>query len=357
MDDASRLQVARDAAERMGHRLSMLLDALDEGQQSCLCLDFANEQERTFWDYTPIARQGLALRDMTRPQHQLVMQLLHDALSPTGYNTVQLIMAMEAILDGKEGFTRPLPGRDPQNYCLSLFGRPHAVEPWSWRFEGHHVSLHFAVANGHLLSPYPLFLGSNPAESALRSGASLRPLHDLEDCARALFESLDGSQRRTALLSAYAPQDILLGSMSRVAYELPPSFDADGWMRATGAGPEDVDRLLTRRHGAGVRLASLEPDQASSLQALVGHYLSCLADDVAEAEQARIGDLSGAPLHFAWSGSTRRREPHYYRIQAPGFLIEFDNYQNDANHIHSVWRDPANDFGRDALASHYRHSH
>ena len=219
------------------------------------------------------------------------------------------------------------------------------------------MSLHFAVANGRLLSPYPLFLGSNPAESALRSGASLRPLHDLEDCARALFESLDGSQRRSALLSAYAPQDILLGSVSRVAYELPPSFDTDGWMRATGAGPEDVDRLLIRRHGAGVSLASLKPDQASSLQALVGHHLSCLADDVAEAERARIGDLSGAPLHFAWSGSALRWEPHYYRIQAPGFLIEFDNYQNDANHVHSVWRDPANDFGRDALASHYRHSH
>ena len=357
MDDASRLRVARRAAERMGHRFSILLDSLDERQRGSLCLDFANEQERTFWNYTPIARQGLSLRDMHWPQQQLVKRLLHESLSSSGYNTVQLIMAMEAILDGKEGFTRPPPGRDPQNYHLSLFGRPDDAMPWSWRFEGHHVSLHFAVAEGRLLSPFPLFLGSNPADSQLRNGALLRPLHDLEDAARALFESLDEPRQRDALLSSHAPRDILLGSVPEVAYDLPPSFDPDAWMRETGAGPEDVDRLVIRRRGAGVSLASLNPDQTTSLQALVASYLSCLADDVAAAERARVGDLADTSVHFAWSGSVRRREPHYYRIQAPGFLIEFDNYQNDANHIHSVWRDPANDFGRDALAAHYRHGH
>lgn len=348
---------ARQLATRMGEHMVQILHVLDEGQRQTLRLDFADSAERTFWNYTPIARRGLALHAMDRTQRQQVTKLLKTSLSTVGYNTVAVIMALEMILDGREGFTRPLPGRDPLEYYLSLFGHPDDRTPWSWRFEGHHISLHFTIAEGLLVSPFPLFFGSNPGESELAGACILRPLHDLEHHARTLFHALDDGQRHRALLSAHAPQDIWLGSAAQVGYDRPPSFAPEPWMAVTGATPHDVDSLRIRRQPAGLGNHELSGAQQGLLQKLVQQYLERLPDELAMAQLSRFGDLAVYPMHFAWAGSGLRHEAHYYRIQAPDFLIEYDNYQNDANHIHAVWRDPHNDFGTDALAHHYATCH
>ncbi len=357
MDEQTLIGGSRTLAERMGEQVVQLQQSLDAEQRALLQLDFADLEERTFWNYTPIPRRGLALRQMDRPQHQKVTQLLQTALSTAGYNTVALIMALETILDGKEGFTRPLPGRDPLDYYLSLFGEPHPQEPWSWRFEGHHISLHFTIAQGLVVSPFPLFFGSNPAESELAGSLPLRPLQDLEDPARELLDALDDAQLHNALLSAHAPRDILLGSPPDVGFDRAPSFPVEPWMQETGATRDDVERLIVRAQPAGVDARDLPEAQRDMLFALVRQYLARLPEELAMAEETRMGDLAAQSLHFAWAGSPHRGHAHYYRIQSPRFLIEYDNYQNDANHIHAVWRDPHNDFGTHALRRHYAHYH
>ncbi len=357
MDEQVSIHGSRILAERMGECVVRLQQVLDQEQRALLQFAFTDLEERTFWNYTPLSRQGLALHRLDRAQQQKVTQLLHVALSTVGYNTVALIMALETILDGQENFTRSLPGRDPLNYYLSVFGEPHAQQPWSWRFEGHHISLHFTISQGLVVSPFPLFFGSNPAESELAGSLPLRPLQDLEDPAWELLHTLDEEQLPNALLTPHAPRDMLLGSMSHVVYDHTPSFPVEPWMQETGATPDDVERLIVRARPAGIGAHRLSTTQQALLCALVRQYLVRLPDELAQAEEARMGDLAHQPLHFAWAGQVHRGGAHYYRIQSPRLLIEYDNYQNDANHIHAVWRDPQNDFGADMLRHHYARHH
>ncbi len=347
----------RALAACMGDLVSDLLTTLDSSQRRSLSLDFAEETERTFWDYTPRARRGLSLREMDRSQQQTVTRLLRVALSHQGLNTVSIIMALETILDAQENFTRPLPGRDCANYVLTLFGLPDDQAPWGWRFEGHHVSLHYTISQGLIVSPFPLFLGANPRECELAGGISLRPLREFEDGARDFLVSLDEEQQDQALLTPHAPRDIMMGNRSRVEYGMPPLFAVQSWQQETGASDHDVQALILNRQAAGIEAQALSVGQAAHLIRLIHKYLDCLPESLAAAEMNRIGSLGDRPLHFAWAGSPILGEACYYRIQAPDVLIEFDNYQNDANHVHAVWRNPANDFGRDLLARHYAAHH
>ncbi len=341
----------------MGEHISDLLSTLDARQRQSLLLDFAAEAERTFWDYTPRARRGLSLRDMDRPQQQIVTRLLKTALSHRGLNTVSIIMALETILDARENFARPLPGRDVSNYVLTVFGVPDDREPWGWRFEGHHVSLHYTISQGLVVSPFPLFFGANPRECELAGGLPLRPLREFEDGARELLHGLDTEQQGRALLTPHAPRDIMMGNRSQVEYGKPPLFAVHPWQRETGASDHDLQALSLEQKAAGIDARDLSAVQATQLIRLIRKYLECLPDSLAAAESRRLGNPLDRPLHFAWAGSRILGEACYYRIQAPNFLIEFDNYQNDANHVHAVWRDPANDFGRDLLARHYAVHH
>ena len=341
----------------MGDLVSDLLATLDAGQRQAMLLNFAEEAERTFWDYTPRERRGLSLRGMDRSQQQTVTRLLQTALSHRGLNTVSIIMALETILDAREDFTRPLPGRDFSNYVLTVFGLPDDREPWGWRFEGHHVSLHYTISQGLIVSPFPLFLGANPRECELAGGLSLRPLREFEDGARELLHLLDEEQQHQALLTPHAPRDIMMGNRSQVAYGMPPLFAVHPWQQETGASDHDLQALSLDRQATGIDARDLSPGQAAHLARLIRKYLECLPDVLAAAESQRLGNPVDRPLHFAWAGGRILGEACYYRIQAPDFLIEFDNYQNDANHVHAVWRDPANDFGRDILARHYAEHH
>jgi hypothetical protein len=273
-------------------------------------------------------RHGVMLEEMSEAQREAAHALLRAGLSQRGYMTTTQIIALEDVLLAIEGGQRM--ARDRDEYYVALFGTPSGHGTWSWRFEGHHLSLHWTVVDGTVTVSSPTFMGANPAE--VRDGPSrgLRALGDREDAARALLETLSASQRQAAFITDVAPRDIVT------------------------ANQLDVDPLSP----AGVSASALSADQRELLMRLIEVYTSVMADDIAGARLAGLRRVGIERVSFAWAGSAERGQPHYYRVQGPSFLIEYDNTQNDANHIHSVWRDFEGDFGRDLLREHrQQHPH
>lgn len=354
---------AQAVVQRMGEAATALLAALTPEQQAKLCFGFAQEAQRTFWHYTPIARGGLPLGAMDRRQQHLAHQWLATGLSPSGFTLASAIMGLELALDAREGWSRPLPGRDTRLYYLRLFGRPHDHAPWGWSFEGRHLSLNYTLVDGRIVAPTPSFFGANPAEAPLGNVARLRPLQGVEDLARELVHALDEGQRQAAVIAAVAPPDLVLTNRPHAVEGalLADAAALEEWraeQAVTGHSVTD-DEVAALRYSAtpcGICAQALTPGQAELLHALVAEYLGRMPDALAEAEKAKLAQAS-TPLYFAWAGGLRRGEGHYYRIQGSSFVAEYDNTQNDANHIHSVWRDPHDDFGARLLARHYARHH
>ena len=366
----SRPSVAEAMARAAGH----LLELLDDGQRQRACFDFPGEPERSRWFYVPTDHGGLPLTECGPLQRQAALRLLATGLSPAGYTAAAAVMGHELILERLEEWP-VVPGwgrvRDPLRYYIAVFGDPGTGE-WGWRFAGHHLSLHYTVTGGELASATPGFFGADPAEAPLPGGGSLRPCAALEDLGRELACSLDEEQCAAALLARQAPPDIVTGN--RPALDGPlwvprprqwfrdashvPGTVLDGLEARLSAdeqilGPAAIEALTWSSVPAGVPWSRLRAGQREILTALLGAYLSRLPDDAASAEQAKITGEAAGQLHFAWAGSAEPGRPHYYRIQGPRLLAEYDDTQRDANHVHTVWRDPSGDFGRDVLADHY----
>jgi hypothetical protein len=289
-----------------------------------------DDEARIDWTYWPTEREGLELAHMSAEQRVLVHDLLSSVLSARGHLKVVQIMQLEHILEVLEDVGLP---RSVGHYKLAFFGTPSADEPWGWRFEGHHVSINISLVQGELRVT-PTFLGANPAE--VRSGplAGVRTLAAEEDLGRDLVMSLTDEQRARAVISDQAPNDILSGNLGR------PREEWDAW-RVT-LQPE------------GVPVGELNEAQQ--------HWVRRILDEVVgtyrpEISQQHLQSIDVAELSFAWMGRLERRAPHYYRLQGPDFVFEYDNVQNGANHIHTVWRSRASDFGVDLLEEHYRSSH
>jgi hypothetical protein len=351
------------------------LDALDDGQRSQACFPFPNDEERTRWFYTPTDHGGMLLRDCHSGQRQAALQLLATGVSPAGYHLVIAVTSHEAILERLEGWPAA-PGwgraRDPLRYAISIFGEPGS-DRWAWRFAGHHLSLHYTVVDGSLVSATPSFVGVDPAEAPLPGGHALRPAAALEDLGRELVRSLDTDQLGVAVLTSQAPPDIITanrpfltdnlwlanaGELFRDAESFPghPIIDhleARHQADEEALDPAAVSTLRWTHEPVGLASTALRPVQRQMLAALIDAYLDRLPDDAANAERTRIGGTAPEDLYFAWAGGTEARRPHYYRVQGPRLLIEYDNSQREANHIHTVWRDPMADFGADVLAAHY----
>jgi hypothetical protein len=201
-----------------------------------------------------------------------------------------------------------------------VFGDPGAGS-WGWRVGGHHVALNYTLPDDGGISASPLFLGANPAMSRLVGPGVLRPLAAEEDLGRELLDALAPEQRATALLSPEAPGDILQRNRRRVQI-----------------GPPE-----------GLAAAGMLPRQRELLAGLLRQYFDRLPGTLADLEAGRVlgtGDEGLEAVHFGWAGSPEPGQPHYYRIQGPRLLIEYDNVQNGANHVHTVWRDPEGDFGQ-----------
>ncbi|MEJ2857029.1 MULTISPECIES: DUF3500 domain-containing protein [unclassified Saccharothrix] len=293
------------------------LDLLDEGQRAAAVRDVADDDLRRTWAYTPGPRPGLVLGDLDRTQRKAVHGLLACVLSPHAYAQTVSVMALEDVLDDREAGRRD---RHQGDYWTVLLGEPGSDEPWGWRVEGHHLSVSVVVADGRV-SATPFFLGANPARVTYRGRTVSQPLRLEEELARELLDRMGRTARGLAVVSDQPPPDLYTGNDSTI-----------GDIEPQGVTPAQLDRA-----------------SRGLLVGLVRYYLDRLHSDLADEEFDQL-DLDR--LHFAWQGSASRGAGHYYRIQGPELLIEYDNTANDANHAHTVWRRRSGDFGDDLLAAH-----
>jgi hypothetical protein len=278
--------------------------------------------ERFTWFYTPVARKGVTLKEMNETQRAAAMALLRAGLSEKGYSKAETIRALEDILaEIEKNPTR----RDKELYYFTIFGEPGAKSTWGWRYEGHHLSHHWTVVEGKALATTPQFFGANPAE--VRSGPKqgLRALAAEEDLGYELLRSLDDTQRAVAIIDPKAPDDILTTNSKEAAIQ--------------------ADR--------GLPYSQMTRPQQALLMKLLQEHAAAQPEAIARERLTRVG-AEFDKVKFAWMGGVEKGQGHYYRVQGATFLIEFDNTQNNANHIHLVWRDFKGDWGRDLIAEHYK---
>ena len=299
------------------------LSTLNASQRTDASFPF-DDPGRTRWAYVPQRRTGIPLRAMNAEQRAAAFGVLGTGLSERGTTLAHGIIRLEGTLRALEGFPW-WPRRDPGLYYLSLFVGPGAAPPWGWRFEGHHLSVNVTNLGPHGQIVAPLFMGANPARVPSGPEEGLRLLAAEEDFAFELLRMLDPGQRARATIAAQTFGDIVTGDDPKVG---PMAF-------------------------AGLPAGEMTVAQQRQLRRLLELYAGRMADSSASRQLQRIEDAGFARLHFAWAGAQQPREPHYYRIHGPTVLVEYDNSQSGANHIHTVWRDLENDFGGDLLRKHY----
>jgi hypothetical protein len=301
------------------------LAALDAEQLRKARFDFDTD-ERMNWHYIPKERKGLPLREMKPYQRNLASALLAAGLSQTGYVKAATIMSLEDVLriiESDSGDTR-----DPEKYYFSIFGDPSDAGAWGYRVEGHHFSQNYTIVNGQVIDG-PSFFGANPAEVRQGPRKGLRTLAREDDLGIELIHALDEQQMKLAIVEPTAYNDILTAASRKAALQGQPS---------------------------GLIASKMNTKQLDALMALIEEYARNVTAELAENRIAQM-NRSGRNVYFAWSGGISPGDLHYYRVQTPYFLIELDNTQDSANHIHSVWRDFKGDFGQDLLHRHYQTSH
>jgi Protein of unknown function (DUF3500) len=307
---------------QMRSAATALLGALDEEQRRLAGRPFADQAARRWLEYRPRQRPGACIAGLSVAGRKAAHRLLATGLSEHAYAQAMGIVALEEVLDRREDWQR---GRHSGDYWVNVFGDPGGDQPWSWRFEGHHLSVTMTVAQDEV-SPAPVFFGANPACVSYAGRPVSRPLAPEEDLVRALLDAMGAAGRSAAVVASQAPDDIHTSTHPRA--------------------PEGIKPL-------GVPAARLAPGARALLAQLVALYLDRLPADIAAREAARVAD---AELHFAWEGPLTPGARHYYRVQGDGLLIEYDT-TDDGNHAHTVLRRPPGDFGDDLLKAHYRQAH
>jgi Protein of unknown function (DUF3500) len=308
-----------------------LVAALPAAQKSVAVFPF-DDPERYNWHFVPRDRRGLAFRDMDARQRQLALALLKTGLSDQGFGKAQAIMALEGVLKALEQRGPADDYRHPEKYYFTIFGSPSAQDAWGWRLEGHHLALNFSAASGQVVAGTPGFMGANPGIVPEGPAKGRQILRQEAELGFALVQSFSAAQLQEALMAETAPADIITGNRRQVQLGQPAGI---GYDALTAAQQQLLDRLLAV-------------------------YLQNYRSDLARELQRKVEKAGKKQLYFAWAG---HREPgpgkaHYYRIHSPVLLIEYDNSQNNANHVHTVVRDLTNDFGEDALKAHYqKHKH
>jgi hypothetical protein len=325
----------RPAASLMTECANRLLAALDDNQRGRATFPFDSD-ERTNWHFIPDntklaidtlgVRKGLTLRDMSPYQRHLAGALLAAGLSQTGYIKAVTIMSLEEVLRVMEGDAGE--HRNPEKYYFSIFGTPSDSGAWGYRVEGHHVSQNFTVVAGKVIGG-PCFFGANPAEVRQGPRKGLRVLAAEDDLGFQLVHTLDEALQRVAIVDANAYPEILTAASRKAALKGQPS---------------------------GLSASKMTSNQFDALMALVEEYAHNVLDELAKYRLQQLNE-AGRNIYFAWAGGTKPGDPHYYRVQTASFLIEMDDTQDNANHIHSVWRDFEGDFGQDLLKQHYDASH
>ena len=323
------------AASLMTECANRFLAALDDNQRGKATSAF-DADERKNWHYVPAnthsaidslgERKGLPLREMSPYQKHLASALLAAGLSQTGYIKALTIMSLEEVLGMMENDSGER--RNPEKYYFTVFGTPSDSSAWGYRVEGHHLSQNYNMVNGTVVAG-PSFFGSNPAEVRQGPRKGLRVLAGEDDLGIELIRALGEEQQKVAIVDANAYPDILTRASRKAALQGQPS---------------------------GLSASKMNSSAFDALMALMEEYAHNVPAEVAEARIALINQ-AGRNILFAWAGGTKPGDPHYYRLQTPSFLLEMDDTQDNANHIHSVWRNFTGDFGEDLLQQHYHDSH
>lgn len=310
----------------MSNAANALLATLSDEQKAKATFEFTSD-ERLNWHFIPRVRKGLPLKQMTQEQRHLAQALLSSGLSQQGYTKAVSIMSLEEVLRILElGVGTNV--RDPEQYFFSIFGTPTETGTWGFRVEGHHLAQNWTIVNGKVAGS-PSFYGTNPAEVRTGPRKGFRVLGAEEDKGRELLMSLTAEQKKVAVVSETAYKDIFTMADRKAALKGQPN---------------------------GLSAAKLNSAQKKLLQNVLEEYAYNMPDQIAQARLEQI-KKAGSNINFAWAGVAERGGPHYYRLQGPTFLVEFDNTQNNNNHVHSVWRDFAGDFGYDMLGDHMASSH
>jgi Protein of unknown function (DUF3500) len=319
-------QVSKSYSSRMRAEAAAFLRTLTPEQRRLAAFEI-DSPERLDWHYVPRERGGLPLRAMDERQRAAAHALLRAALSDTGYRKATDIMRLETVLRAIERVRRF--DRDPDNYAWTIFGDPDSGEPWGFRVEGHHLSLNLTSGAGPAESVTPAFMGANPARVPSGPLEGHRVLGAQEDLARELVRGLPAVDRDRAIIAARSLGNIV-------------------------SGPGRADDL---RSPVGLPIAEMAPAQRALAERLIVEFVGNLRSELAEAQRDRIREAGLGAIHFAWAGPLEPGHAHYFRLHGPRLLIEHDNTQNDANHVHSIWRDPTRDFALDVLGEHYRSGH
>jgi len=326
---------AHDPVDEMAKAANLFLKSLDKEQTAAAHFP-CDDDKREGWYFVPDKfikpagkRFGLPLTKMNGAQKALASGLVSSALSHKGFMQVQTVMSLEQILHEMENEN---PIRNPALYYVSIFGEPSAKGTWSWRYEGHHLSINITIVKGKLLSVTPSFFGSNPATVKEGPIKGLQTLAAEENLARQLVKSLSADQKKKAILAAEAPDDIFTGQDRKV----------------------DKGMFTPSK---GISQDELNADQQKILHKLIETYALKYRLEIVEQMKERKNLFSAKDVRFAWMGGTEPGQGHYYRVQTPIFLFEYDCTQNDANHVHAVWRDFDGDFGADLLRMHYEQDH
>lgn len=324
---------AHDAAPQMAEIAKTFLGSLTAEQKTKATFAFTDD-ERENWHFVPIERKGLPMKEMSPQSRLLATALLSTGLSARGLTKASTIMSLEEVLyqiegaadESKREATRAK--RDPEKYFVCIFGEPGPKGVWGWRVEGHHISANFTIKDGQVVRATPSFFGSNPGEVREGPLSGVRVLAREEELGRELVKSLTPEQAQKAVVPGDAPKEMLTGQ----------------------------ERKISALSPDGLPNSELNAEQKKLLQTIMEEYLTRVRPDIAKEELEAIRN-SGAPVFFVWMGGKERGEPHYYRVQGKTFVLEYDNVQNGANHVHSVWRSFDGDFGRDLLAEHYKAEH
>jgi hypothetical protein len=317
---------ALNPADGLADAVNAFTASLSEEQRAVAVYPFDSE-ERWNWHFVPKARNGISFEQLEEAQIPLAHAVLKAALSDHGYKTVETIRSLEGVLRELEG--PQATHRNPVDYHFTVFGTPEKDGTWAFRYEGHHLSLNWTIIKGQVISDSPQFMGSNPGEVASGPLAGTRVLGDLEDLGRAFVTGLSEEQQAVAILSAEAPHDIF-----------------------TGAEVE-----APRQEDKGIAYAALTDAQKQDFIALIEAHAKTQLPEVAAQRLARIQKAGIDDVKFAWMGGLEKGQGHYYRFQGKTFIVEYDNTQNNANHVHVTWRDFHGDFGRNLLKEHYAADH
>jgi Protein of unknown function (DUF3500) len=339
---------APETAGRMALAAAAFVAALTEEQRARACRVFGDERRN--WSFLPEPdRDGLPIGALDDGQRRLAHELLVAGTSLPGYAKVISVMAMEYVLRALAPGLADL--FDPERYSFRVFGSP-GDEVWGWQLAGHHVSLNFTIVDNRWLSPTPCMLGAEPASYAL-----LAPLADDEDLGFRFVNSLDTAQQHVAIIYHRPPPDFATRMVPRIGeVERPDPVFAPEPDYVISEEERDILSYV-RKGPKGIPGSALNRIQLDDLAGLVGSFARRLPDEVAGIQMHELERAGLDNLCFAWAGSTEPGQRHYFRVQGPMLLIEHDNTQGNGNHIHSVWRNPADDFGDDVLAEHYRRHH